>query len=114
MDQAAANLRESILGLLHILSSAQEQLEYEENVPGVVPTELICMWFDDLYHPASGIMQGFTPEESIALTEFDRYYSTHKDRLPNANGTIMTWLADHTWQGIMKEAQLALDRIATK
>ena len=61
---------------LHTLSSAQEQLQYQRNVPFInVTVELICGWFDDTYVPESEhFMAAFSTPELIALAEFNQFF----------------------------------------
>ena len=70
------DLRSGILDLLELLSSRDRQLEYERRVPQVsIPTELICMWFDDLYVPESeAFKRCFSEEELAAMAAFNNYY----------------------------------------
>lgn len=47
-------LRRNITEHLRLLSSAEEQLQYQQDVPLInVTVELICGWFDDDYLPES-------------------------------------------------------------
>jgi hypothetical protein len=62
---AAVDLRNNIVGLMRMLASKNEQLAYERDVPiANVPAELVCMWFDDFYHPEAGLfLEAFSPAE---------------------------------------------------
>ncbi len=77
-----------MINLLRLLSSGQEQLSYQADVPA----EPLCMWFDDQYHPDDPFFRSsFTADELEALAEFHRYYDKHSRVLPEARGTIRTW-----------------------
>lgn len=104
-------IRRHIIELLQLLSSEQQQLEYEENVPiAYVPDELRCMWFDDLYHPRL-IAMCFTPSEGAALARFNAVYDVEKHNLPESPESIRVWLADPTWQKIMTAASETLKQL---
>jgi hypothetical protein len=102
-----------ILRLLRLLSSEEEQLAYERNVPHVdITAELRCMWFDDEYHPDDAFFRScFSADELAALAEFHRFYDEQKHRLPQSQGTVRTWLASPVWREIMLEAKKASDRL---
>src|SRR5690349_353088 len=105
--------RGNIIEILKLLASEEEQLAYERDVPHVdITNELVCMWFDDQYHPDRGLAAVFAPDELAALARFHRFYNERVDRLPDSQGTVRTWLADPLWRQIMEQAQEALKRIA--
>lgn len=105
------NTKGHIIELLQLLASEQKQLDYEKDVPiADVPAELLCMWFDDLYHPALVEAQ-FSPNEAAALAKFNAIYEIESRKLPRSSGTIRIWLADPTWRRIMVAANQALKEI---
>ncbi|HMC98220.1 MAG TPA: hypothetical protein VKG92_11230 [Flavobacteriales bacterium] len=103
-----------IIDLLQLLASEERQLAYEQNVPHVdITAELVCMWFDDQYHPTDALFaSSFSADELAALAEFHQFYDQRNDHLPESKGTVRTWLADHSWRAIMGKAQETLTRIA--
>ncbi|MDH5347015.1 MAG: hypothetical protein OEW13_03825 [Nitrospira sp.] len=103
-----------MIDLLRLLSSEQEQLNYETDVTiANVPAEFLCMSFDDQYHSDDSFFRSsFTADELEALAEFHRYCDKHSRVLPEARGTVQTWLAFPDWRGIMFEAKKILDGIA--
>jgi hypothetical protein len=107
------NLRPGIIGVLRLLASPEEQLNYERRVPGIsVPTELLSQWFDDLYVPESESFRScFSSQEMEALSIFNNYFDVAEKRLPQPRDGIRTWLEDETWQGIMREAARALSAV---
>jgi len=110
-----SQVRKNIIELLHCFASEEQQLDYERNVPHTnVPEELICMWFNDLYHPEDRLFSScFTPEELTALDEFHRFYKERVDRLPDSRSNrIRTWLASPVWREVMERAQQTLERIS--
>ena len=89
-------------------------MSYERDVPHVdITVELVCMWFDDLYHGKSpGVDSAFTDAELAAVTEFHRFYDERVDRLPESQGTVRTWLASPVWREVMEQARRTLERVA--
>jgi len=118
-DRAVArevpDLRPRIIGVLRLLSSAEQQLDYERRVPGIsVPTELLSQWFDDQYLPESESFRlRFSAGEMKALSVFNNYFEVAEKRLPQPRGGIGTLLEDETWQGIMREAARALSALGS-
>ena len=106
--------RKQIIELLQLFASEEQQLAYEKDVPHVdITAELLCMWFDDQYHPdVRHFSSCFSPEELGALAEFHRFYDERADRLPESQGTVRTWLADPAWQEIMRKAESTLAEIS--
>ena len=102
--------------MLQILGSEEQQLAYEHDVPHVdITVELLCLWFDDLYH-------GMTPSddstfygtELAAISEFHRFYDERTSQLPESRGTVRTWLANPVWQEIMEQARRTLELVAAE
>lgn len=104
--------RKEIMVLLELLASKEKQLEYQKNVPYVnVRDELVCMWFDDLYHPEDAYFQGcFRLTELTALKHFDTRYRALKKCLPDKDD-VSTWHTSPVWQEIMKAAGQARQSI---
>ena len=70
--------RRKIMEELQLLSSVEEQLEYQRNVPHVnITGELICGWFDDSYWPEDKLfVSGFSEEELKAMSEFSEVFES--------------------------------------
>ena len=100
--------------MLQLLASEEEQLAYELAVPHVdITAELLCVWFDDLYHGKTpSVDSTFHGAELAALTEFHRYYDERVYDLPESHGTVRLWLASPVWRGIMEQARRTLERVA--
>jgi hypothetical protein len=109
-----SNRKPHIIELLQLLASEDQQLAYERNVSYVdVTAELLCMWFDDQYHPDNAFFAScFTSDELAALAEFHRFFEEHEHRLPPSQGMVRTWLDSPDWREIMLKAQRTLERIA--
>ena len=108
--------RQQIRELLRLLATEEEQLAYERNVPHVdITVELVCMWFDDLYYAKDGPTDStFNDAEWIALAEFNQFYDTWVNALPESQGTVRTWLASPVWREIMEQARKTLEQIAAE
>ena len=108
------NLRNSIIKLLGLFASEEQQLNYEKNVPHVdITVELVCEWFDDLYHPNDAVfISSFTNDELAALADFNKFYDEREKLLPESLGTVRTWLVNPTWREIMKKSEATLKQIA--
>ena len=106
--------KKQIIELLKLLASDKQQLEYEKNVPHVdITAELLCMWFDNLFHGKPPHAEpSFTAEENAALSEFHQFYRARVDRLPKSEGTVQTWLDSAVWRDIMENARSTLERVA--
>lgn len=113
MSNQIPNRKPEIIDLLQLLSSEDEQLGYERDVPHVnITAELLCMWFDDQYHPDDAFFQScFTRDELLALAEFDKFYDERTQHLPPSAGTVQTWLNSSVWREIMQKAGETLQRI---
>jgi hypothetical protein len=110
----ASPRRKQIVELLQLFASEEQQLAYERNVPHVdITAELVCMWFDDQYHPKLRHFEScFTPAELAALDEFHRFYDERVERLPESQGTVRTWLANPVWREVMEHARRTLEQVA--
>lgn len=91
--------------LLELLSSREAQAQYEVDVPiANVPAELLCMWFDDRYHPETvWFTEAFTSRERAALAAFDAFFSAVADGLPTEGG-VMVLHAESVWTGVCEKA----------
>jgi hypothetical protein len=114
MSGQIPNRKPEIIDVLRLLASEDEQLAYEREVPHVnITTELLCMWFDDQYHPDDAFFRAcFTTDELLALAEFNRFYDERTKSLPASQGTVRTWLNSPAWREIMQKASDTLARIA--
>ncbi|MGD9691199.1 MAG: hypothetical protein AB7V47_15825 [Phycisphaerales bacterium] len=99
---------------LRTLGSEAKQLEYERKVPHVdITVELVCGWFDDMYHPKDAAFQScFTASQLEALAEFNEFFDQRVELLPESKGTVTTWLASPIWREVMNAASKTLARIA--
>lgn len=103
-------IREGIKDAFEMLASRAEQARYAQNVPiADVPSELVCMWFDHMYHPESWQhKEAFSAEEQKILAAFDAFYRARSNYLPD---TLTAMHADIQWNEIVGEARRTLDSI---
>ncbi len=101
----AKPLRVSILGLLDTIGDLKAQIDYEKNVPSAnVPAELVCTWFDDLYHPASKRhAKAFSIRERQLLARFHAAFESVAHDLP-CDGGVSALQATPEWIALSKEA----------
>ncbi len=109
-EQIMNPIRKGIKGVLELLASKEEQSKYEQNVQiANVPAELICMWFDDTYHPDSmQHKEAFSIEERKVLSSFNEFYDSRVEKLPK---TLEAMHKNSLWDEIVKEAQATIDSI---
>lgn len=96
-----------------MLSSAEEQLQYQRNVPFVnITVELICGWFDDHYGPDSrDFMAAFSTPELIAMARFDQLFNDIlnfgglREETPEIEDLVKT----PEWAHLMQEAAQTLE-----
>ncbi len=71
MKKESKEFRKVVLENIELLASPSGQLKYERYVPiADVPSELVCGFVDDLYHPNSEMfLNAFTEQELKSLAE---------------------------------------------
>jgi len=86
---------------------------YERGVPHVdITAELVCMWFDDQYHPGEQDFEScFSATELAALAEFNRFHDIRVKELPDSQGSVLAWLASPIWREVMDRARETLEFI---
>ena len=111
-DQEIADTRENFRDLLTLISDAEAQIHYERTVPiANVPAELVCMWFDDNYHPESDwFPQCFSAKEQEILADFHDFYDERVGALPDG-GAVEQLHKLREWQEIMAKARTAVKAI---
>ena len=98
---------------LELLGSEFAQIRYEQDVPiASVPAELVCGWFDDLYHPDTVDFQyAFSTAELSALADFSAFFNARIGELPK---TVRELVRRPAWQEVMRKARDTLDFIQRK
>ena len=104
--------REFLRELLSLISSTEGQRQYEQEVPiANVPAELVCMWFDDHYHPESEWFRArFSHDEQSTLAEFSHFYKARLDLLPDT-ANVEELQKSECWHQIMEKAARTVETI---
>ena len=113
----SVSYRSSYINLLTTLSSGQEQLDYEKNVPiAYVPGELLCQFFDDLYHPKSNdFVNEFSEDELKEIGVFSGFFQIAWDEVEKLDLPPVTKvLALPEWRSMMKRAQFLKTQLTIK
>jgi hypothetical protein len=110
----SASIRSGIRDLLALLATPDRQREYERNVPiANVPAELLCMWFDDQYHPSDPMFRAaFSSQELEALASFDTAYGSVSDEIRPLPANVAALQAHSAWQRAVHAASIAFESIA--
>jgi len=102
--------RKNIKENLQTLSSTEEQLDYQRNVPHVnIIDELVCGWFDDTYWPDDKIFRsGFSEEELKAMSEFSQIFEAVLASVQNEVPQIEAYVKAPEWARLLQAAHIAL------
>lgn len=105
-------IRNNIIAYLEVAASAEEQREYERNVPiAQVPNEMINQW-EDSVRPDDFAWYGepvFTREENQAMQDFHAIWSEVADATPNPMPCSVEFLiGTAVWDRLMSSASVAL------
>ena len=108
MEAEAEALRSGVVEMLELLADPAAQRTYERDAPlADAPAELICGWFDDLYHPSTApFVAAFAERERQALAAFHAIFAQHVDALPCDNG-VHALQGDPRWSEITQAAAAA-------
>lgn len=107
-------IRGGVRELLMLLASADGQTAYERSVPiANVPAELLCMWFDDCYHPDDvRFRRAFSPRELEALASLDERYRSAADELKPLPRNVPELHAHPAWGRVVQAASATLRMLA--
>jgi hypothetical protein len=113
-------IRGGLRELLELLADPEAQRRYEVNVPiADVPGELVCMWFDDLYHPDTSCPHFpdsicfagcFSNEERSILARFNSVYDREKRKYPE-DCDVSELQASEAWRTVTEAATTALTEL---
>ena len=110
--EISQNLRQQLVELILLLSSEHEQKKYAELVgDSTAIAEMICMWFDDQYHPNSEIFRyGFSTDELNSLEKLNDYYDQIDRDIPEHD--LSELLANTKWQQLMSIAKSTYEQLS--
>jgi hypothetical protein len=108
---ATKDLRENLIDILSTIASTEKLLEYEKQTPiANVLDELVCGWFDDLYHPNTTLFESaFNSQERRELDRFNYFFDKYVNSIPDKQKLIDLQASDG-W----KEIQLLASQIINK
>ena len=106
------NIRVNTIAHLRLLSSTEEQLQYQRDVPFVnITIELVCGWFDGYYIPEDkAFSSAFSEPELQALADFDQVFdiiaasSLRGEEVPRIESLVQT----SEWLRLSQAASVAL------
>ncbi len=108
-------LRNRIVNEIDLLANLDSQIKYEEEVGIVhIPSELVCVWFDDLYHPETELFnESLKKSEKSVLADFNTRFDellkkTDKHVLSE---TIEDLQKDKYWQSVVTLAQNVIEKL---
>ena len=112
MNEAIAAYRSRVIEMLTILSSEEEQVSYQKNVPYInVPDELLCQWFDGLDMPKGLIdaREVFSIDEINLLQIFCEHFNRVGALIRRPNEiSLDNLLEEQDWRSLMQEASALL------
>jgi hypothetical protein len=102
--------RSNILDLLQLISSKERQDKYQKDVPYVnIADELICMWFDDCYHPDDNqFKNNFDSNELKILDDFSTYFNQRVPKLPK---NYYDYWESKGWLEVVGKAKETLEKL---
>ncbi len=105
----------SAIEILVLIASYEAQKEYEKNVPiADVPSELVCIWFDDFYNRTPQFEKDFTEKELEMLSEFNSFFDDRVDRLPDSREGLEKLQKSKLWKEISEKAGSILLKLRRK
>lgn len=112
MDELATNVRKLVIDALKLISSKEEQLSYQKEVPQINVSEELFNHWEDTYIPDSPVNErAFTKEELIALKEFNLTFDRVCDGTPRNLPLIDEFMKTKEWKELTESAALALNKM---
>ena len=107
------NIREEIINEIRILSLPSEQLAYEKSltIAGHAPSELLCVFCDDLYNPKSEELRlSFSNDE---LKELAHLYGLMVEASQDNYPIVTDMLKNPKWRKVIAFAKTIYSRYDT-
>jgi len=98
---------------IQLIADLDAQLQYEHDVPiANVPSELVCSWFDDVYHPEyQEYCSVFSQQELDVMSEFNTFYDERVEKLPD---TLVAMHNNYEWNQVVLKAKWVLVKLNWK
>lgn len=110
------NIRRGLNGVLALWASAEEQLDYQRNVPiANVSAELFCQWCDDYYNEDNPIMiKEFSQMELEAYKEFNKVLCDISDQIAEMTPPIEEFINTIEWNVVNQAAVSTLKKLGLR
>jgi IS30 family transposase len=108
--ESERNVRDRIIEVLELISSPEDQIEYQKKVPHIhIPFEIIEQWYDwvnvenkDYYK-----LDVYTSEELEAIWKFDAVWDSTANKMDDSL-TIEELIISEPWKQMIESAKEAL------
>lgn len=112
MDEAEANIRESLLDTLSFLASETEQLQFATKVfYKAYQDEFACWWFDTFYPEEPSALRMFTRDQLATLVSFSECFDRELKVIGDERLTIEQLQDKPAWQAVVAKAKEALSKL---
>jgi hypothetical protein len=109
------NFRKEVFDVLTLISSKEEQLEYQEKVPiAYVSAELFNLW-DSCYQTPKNqdwYVEAFSDEELNILQEFDIIFEEISESTPDNPPDIHEFVETSEWKKLSDAATVAFEKLS--
>lgn len=114
--ESGKNIRLGLNGVLELWASADEQLDYQRNVPiANVSAELFCQWCDYYYNVNNPIMiKEFSQIELEAYKEFDKVICDISDQILEMTPPIEEFINTREWNAVNQAAVSTLKKLGLR
>jgi hypothetical protein len=105
------SVRSSIIAELELLSKPSAQLAYEESLSnaGHAPTELHCVFCDDLFHPRELVLGGEFSDDEIK--DLAHLYGLMVESWGSNHATVGAMLKAPAWRRVIELAKQLHERL---
>ncbi|TGD70528.1 hypothetical protein E4634_21000 [Mangrovimicrobium sediminis] len=113
-EQLKKNFRKEVFDVLELISSKEEQLDYQEKAPiAYVSAELFNQWEDCYQIPKDQdwYQEEFTKEELAIFQEFDKSLEVVADAIPQNPPDIRDFVKTSEWEQLSNAATCAINKL---
>jgi hypothetical protein len=106
VNEAEANIRESLLNTLSFLASEAQQREFAAEVfYASYQDEFACWWFDTFYPDEPSALAMFNSRQLSALTAFSQVFDRNLETIGDEVLTIDQLQSKPEWQAVVASAK---------